>query len=256
MEAALAEKKLLDQVRDVIRSRHYCYKTEKSYVRWILQFILFHHKRHPKDIGEQEIAAFLTPLATGLNVDASTQNQALNAIVFLYKQVLHKELSTFQDIQWAKRSQRLPVVLTQEEVRRVLQHLSGREKIMACNLYGADLRLMECLRLRVKDIDFSFRHIYVRSGKGDKDRVTMLPEAVKTAIQKAGIHKQAGCHTFRHSGVYPPFFGRTTHLLENGYDIRTVQELLGHSDVRTTMTYTHVLNRGGLGVRSPLDAVK
>lgn len=171
----MAEKKLIDQVRDVIRTRHYSYKTEKSYVRWILRYILFHHKCHPQEMGEPEIAAFLTHLATKQNVSASTQNQALNAIVFLYKHVLHKELGTFQDIQWAKRPQRLPVVLSQDEVRRVLQHLSGRDKIMACILYGAGLRLMDCLRLRVKDIDFEPRQICVRS--------PWMPLNSKSAIQ-------------------------------------------------------------------------
>lgn len=180
----MAEKKLLDQVRDVIRTKHYSYKTEKSYVRWILQYILFHHKCHPQDMGEPEIAAFLTYLATKQNVSATTQNQALNAIVFLCKHVLHKELGTFQHVQWAKRPQRLPVVLTQDEVRRVLLNLSGREKIMASILYGAGLRLMECLRLRVKDIDFAARQICIRSGKGDKDRMTMLPDAIIKELQR------------------------------------------------------------------------
>ena len=318
----MAEKKLLDQVRDKIRLKHYSYKTEKAYVHWIRRFILFHDKRHPRDMAEPEISRFLRFLAREKRVSASTQNQALNAIVFLYKNVLRFELGQFSGIEWAKRPRRLPVVFTREETKRLFACLSGRDWLMASLLYGSGLRLSECLRLRVKDIDIPSRQICVRSGKGDKDRTTVLPDsvidtlllhlqqvklvheqdlrqgfgsvelpyalerkyshaaqewswqyvfpasrrsvdprsgnerrhhldetalqkAVKKAVLKAGIHKHAGCHTLRHSFA--------THLIENGYDIRTVQELLGHSDVKTTMIYTHVLNRGGLGVHSPLD---
>ena len=318
-------KKLLDQVRDTLRILHYSYKTEKAYLHWIRRFILFHQKRHPLEMAEPEIVHFLNHLACKIHVAASTQNQALNSIVFLYKKVLHIELGEFQDLQWAKRPVRLPVVLTRQEVCDIFSQLHGRDLLMASLLYGSGLRLTEVLTLRVKDIDFESRQIIVRSGKGGKDRCTMLAEsiieslkrqlnyvhwlhekdltegfgsvelpfaldkkyphaaeelgwqylfpaslrsvdprsgverrhhldesvlqkAVKVAIHKSGITKHAGCHTFRHSFA--------THLLENGYDIRTVQELLGHSDVRTTMIYTHVLNRGGLGVHSPMDAIK
>jgi integron integrase len=315
-------KKLLDQVRDVIRRKHYSIRTEETYVRWIKRYILFHDKRHPKDMGSFEIETFLTHLAVDENVAASTQNQAFNALLFLYREVLHQELEGDVNAIRAKRPKRLPTVLTREEARSVIKMLSGVHLLMAQLLYGSGLRLMECVRLRVKDIDFAQSQITVRDGKGARDRITMLPQAVvaplkehlqrvralhdqdlaegygsvympdalerkypsacqewiwqyvfpsrkhskdprtgivrrhhvsesglQKAVKKAAglakIDKRVTCHTFRHSFA--------THLLENGYDIRTVQELLGHKDVKTTMVYTHVLNRGGLAVHSPLD---
>ena len=314
-------KKLLDQMRDAIRLKHYSYRTEETYVDWVRRYILFHQKRHPNDMGAPEIQAFLVYLATQRNVAASTQNQALSAILFLYREVLQKEIEPIL-LSGAKRPERLPTVLPREEVLRVIAQLSGTHKLMAKLLYGSGLRLMECLRLRIQDVDFECKTITVRDGKGEKDRVTPLPDsilpdlqrqierarllheedlaagcgevylpyalekkypraareliwqylfhapkrsldprsgkerrhhldatglqrAVKEAAQKAGIQKRVSCHTFRHSFA--------THLLQNGYDIRTVQELLGHKDVRTTMIYTHVLQRGGMAVKSPLD---
>ncbi|MEW6296546.1 MAG: integron integrase [Thermodesulfobacteriota bacterium] len=314
--------KLLDQVREAIRTRHYSLQTEKAYVQWIKRFIFFHGKRHPLEMGEAEVGQFLSSLATEAHVSASTQNQALNALLFLYREVLEKPIGYLNGVIRAKRPGRLPVVLTRQEVRALFGHLERTEWLMATLLYGAGLRLMECLRLRVQDIDFFSNQITVRAGKGDKDRVTVLPaaaleplrkhlekvkmqyqrdmerglggaslpnalekkypnasrewgwqyvfpasklsidprsgklrrhhlhesvlqKAVKEACRQAGLSKRAGCHTFRHSFA--------THLLEDGYDIRTVQELLGHADVRTTMIYTHVLNRGGRGVFSPAD---
>ena len=316
--------KLLDQLRAAIRVRHYSIRTEESYVRWAREFILFHHMRHPQEMGEAEVSKFLTHLAVNQKVTASTQNQALSALLFFYRNVLKRELGQFQNVEKAKRPQRLPLVFTREEVRAVLAQLEGTERLMASLLYGAGLRLMECLRLRTKDLDFSYRQIVVRDGKGQKDRVTPLPDAlikplerhlekvksihagdlkagfgevylpdalerkypnaskewgwqyvfpsskrsvdprsgvvrrhhqdentlqraVGAAVRRAGLIKPGSCHTFRHSF--------TTHLLEDGYDIRTVQELLGHQDVRTTMIYTHVMNKGGKGVRSPLDSI-
>ena len=315
--------KLLDQVREVIRMKHYSIRTEQSYVDWIKRYIFFHNKRHPADMGEDEIRSFISDLASKKSVAASTQTVALSALLFLYREVLKKDLPYIEGIERAKRPERLPVVFTQSEVKEVLARLDGVNYLIATLLYGAGLRLMDALRLRVKDIDFERNEIIVREGKGEKDRVTMLPQAIKPqlqdhlkrvqiihqsdlrlglgevylpyaldrkypnapkewkwqylfpaaktsvdprsgkrrrhhlsedsvhravkgAIRQAGINKHGSSHTFRHSFA--------THLLENGYDIRTVQELLGHKDVRTTMIYTHVLNRGGKGVMSPLDS--
>lgn len=313
--------KLLDQMRDALRIKHYSYRTEQAYLDWAKRYILFHGKRHPAEMGAPEIQAFLAHLAQDRNVSASTQNQALSAILFLYREVLHQEIEPVL-LSSAKRPERLPTVLTREEVLRLINQLSGTHKLMAQLLYGSGLRLMECVRLRVKDVDFEYKTLTVRDGKGEKDRIVPLPQivisdlrrqiehvrllhqedlaadagevylpyalatkypraasefiwqflfpaprrstdprsrkerrhhldpsglqrAVKEAARQAGIAKRVTCHTLRHSFA--------THLLQSGYDIRTVQELLGHKDVRTTMIYTHVLNRGGLAVRSPLD---
>lgn len=313
---------LLNKVRALIRTRHYSYRTEQTYVHWIKQFILFHNKRHPAEMGAAEVTEFLSYLAVSRRVAASTQNQALAALLFLYRQTLGIDLPWLDNVVRAKRPARLPVVLTKEEVRMLLSQLGQQNWLMASLLYGSGLRLKECLRLRVKDIDFDYKQIVVRDAKGDKNRVTMLPvslleplrkhltyvssihvrdlregfgqvnlpyalakkypkankdwrwqfvfpaaqrsrdphskeiyrhhvgewvlqKAIKDAVAKCRLTKPASCHTLRHSFA--------THLLEDGYDIRTVQELLGHKDVRTTMIYTHVLNRGGKGVKSPLD---
>jgi integron integrase len=315
-------KKLLDQVRDAIRVRHYSYRTEEAYVQWIRRFILFHNKQHPKDMGVAEIEAFLTHLAVQERVAASTQNQAFSALLFLYREVLRQELDESINAVRARQPQQLPTVLTKDEVKAVMQHLSGVPRLVIQVLYGSGVRLNEGLNLRVKDLDFAQHQIVVRNPKGYECRVTMLPtslveplklhlervrhkhqldldrgygsvhlpfalerkyphadkewiwqfvfpaigltkdprsnlvrrhhlhpsgvqKAVKQAVRSTGITKRVGCHTFRHCFA--------THLLEAGYDIRTVQELLGHKDVKTTMIYTHVLNRGGRGVRSPLD---
>jgi len=315
-------KKLLDQLSEALRTKHYSYRTEETYIDWVRRFILFHNKQHPETMGATEIRAFLAHLATDRKVAASTQNQALSAILFLYREVLHKEIETIL-LTDAKRPERLPTVLNRDEVVRILAQLRGTHKLMTQLLYGSGLRLMECVRLRVKDLDFEYKTITVRDGKGEKDRITPMPDSliqplqrqlervrllheedlaagfgsvylpnaldhkypnaateltwqyifpapkcsldprspgimrrhhlepsglqrsVKDAARKTGIHKRVTCHTFRHSFA--------THLLQNGYDIRTVQELLGHKDVRTTMIYTHVLQRGGLAVKSPLD---
>lgn len=319
---ATTRPRLLQQVRDAIRRRHYSLRTEEAYVHWVKRFIYFSGKRHPSAVGAPEVTAFLNHLSRERNVAASTQNQALSALLFLYKEVLAEPLPWLDELERARRPARLPAVLTRAEVQRLLFGMRGTKWLMASLLYGAGLRLTECLKLRVKDVDFGYRQILVRDGKGAKDRVTMLPETaieplkahlvevrrlherdlaegygdvelpdalarkyprapyewawkfvfpsakrstdprtgvirrhhiyenyvirgVKEAARVARIVKPVSCHTLRHSFA--------THLLESGYDIRTVQELLGHESVETTMVYTHVLNQGGRGVRSPLD---
>jgi len=321
----MSKSPLLEKVRDQMRLRHYSLRTEESYVHWIKRFILFHGKRHPAEMAEREITAFLTYLAAEKNVAASTQNQALAAILFLYKQVLNQELDWMDDIVRAKRPVRVPEVLDPGQVKALLKQLAGVHQLMARLLYGTGMRLMEAVRLRVGDINFSYRQITVRSGKGDKDRVTVLPDsliaplqaqldkvralhqrdlaegfgrvhlpyalerkypnanrewrwqyvfpsmnrsedplskvirrhhldeknlqrAIKQAATRLGHPARITSHTFRHCFA--------THLLESGQDIRTVQELLGHNDVKTTMIYTHVLKRGGRAVKSPLDRME
>lgn len=313
---------LFKELRQEVRRRNYSFTTEKAYLQWIKRYIRFCHMTHPLNVDQKKITEFLNHLADHHNVAASTQNQALCALVFLYKEVLQKPVGVLDNLKYAKRYHHIPVVLTEQEVRAVLEQMKGVKKLIVSLIYGSGLRISECLRLRVQDLDFDYNQIDVRDGKGKRDRITMLPEAlsaslkdqirkvkwlhdsdvakgfgevllphalaikyprasielkwqyifpsrkigkdprtgfrhryhqsaqtvnreIKKAVHKTGIQKKVSAHTFRHSFA--------THLLKNGYDIRTVQELLGHKNVKTTMIYTHVLNRGGKGVKSPLD---
>jgi site-specific recombinase XerD len=222
---------LYEVSREKMRTRHFAYRTEQAYLHWIRRYVNFHHRRHPREMGSSEVEAFLTHLAVGEHVSASTQNQALQALLFLYRHVLEVDLPWLENVTRARRPKRLPVVLTPAEVRSVLAQLDGVPWLFANLLYGSGLRLTEALRLRVKDLVIERGEIIVRDAKGGKDRVTVLPTSVVDPLR---VHL-------------------ATHLLEAGYDIRTVQELLGHADVRTTMLYTHVLGKGALGVKSPLD---
>ena len=316
--------RLLEQVREVLRYRHYSYRTEQSYIYWIKRYIYFHNKKHPREMRADEIVEYLTHLAVKRKVSPSIQNQALSALLFLYKQVLQVDLPWLENIKRAKRKKYIPVVFTPDEVKRVLAQFDGTRWLIFSLLYGAGLRLSECVRLRVKDVDFHYRQLIIRDSKGYKDRVTVLPaplidplrnhlvrvkerheldlkmgygdvylpfalnkkypnaarewhwqyvfpsanistdpktgrqrrhhvydrslqRAMKRALVKAQVAKPAGTHTLRHSFA--------THLLQDGYDIRTVQELLGHKDVKTTQIYTHVLQKGGAAVRSPLERI-
>jgi len=232
-----ATPRLYDTIVQALRVGHYSRRTEEAYIHWIGRVIRFHQRRHPRQLAESDVNHFLTHLAVQEHVAASTQNQALSAILFLYEHVLKQPLDRIEGVVRARRPKRLPVVLTVDEVSRVLAHLRGDKWLIAMLLYGAGLRLLEALRLRVKDLDSERREITVREGKGDKDRLTMLPQAVIGPLQQ---------HLQRVRAIHQKDLG-------DGYDIRTVQELLGHKDVRTTMIYTHVLNRGGRGVRSPAD---
>jgi integron integrase len=318
----MVKRKLLDQVSDVARFRHLSLRTEETYRNWIKRFIIFHRKRHPRELDAEAVRTFLTHLAVNDHVSASTQNQAFNSLLFLYRHVLRMDPPNIQGVERARHSRRLPVVFTKAEATEIIARMKDEHRLIASLLYGSGLRIMEAVRLRVKDVDFGRGEIIVRDGKGEQDRVTMLPQAladalaqqitvvrqtheqdlqrgygdvylpyalerkyrntpqdfrwqylfpadqlsvdprsgktrrhhvseqnvqraVKAALRSAGVKKNGSCHAFRHSFA--------THLLEDGYDIRTVQELLGHKDVRTTMIYTHVLNKGGRGVRSPLD---
>jgi len=315
--------KLLVQAREYMRTLHYSRRTEESYINWIKRFIIFHNKTHPEELGKNEISAFLNYLAVKRNVSASTQNQALQGILFLYKQILHKDVGWIDDIKRPSTPKHIPVVFTKTEAHSIIEQMEGIPKIVTSLLYGSGMRLSEALRLRIKDIDFGYKQIVVRDGKGEKDRTTILPKsliphlkeliekkegthnsdlkkgfgntilpyalaekypnapkefgwqylfasekyiydkktknryryhlhdstitkAIKAAIKKLKIEKPtASAHTFRHSFA--------THLLQSNYDIRTVQELLGHKDVRTTMVYTHIIKNLGMGVKSPLD---
>lgn len=321
---APGKKKLLDQTRDLLRTRHYSYATEKGYLAWIRRFILHFNKRHPKELGPAAIGQFLTHLAVDRTVSPATQNQALNALVFLYREVLEISIDDIPGIEWAQRRERIPVVFSRDEVTAVLKSLAGSQRLIGSLLYGSGLRLTECLRLRVKDLDSQRRQIAIWDSKSNKDRLVMLPDSLiqplrahlskvrnlydhdrgnsvagveipsaldrkypnagtswkwfwvfpsaklsmdprsqiirrhhlhksimqgtlSSTMAKLKIEKHATCHTFRHSFA--------THLLESGTDIRTIQTLLGHKDLKTTMIYTHVINRGPTATRSPLEAV-